>query len=93
MMPLGLTPTKEAAYVAYLFGNHDFAIYTDDGQLLPCDAGTNLLCVKSNNVGSGTADFMNVPQGKFYLVIAADAPDGMTQSSGSVSIAISGTPH
>ena len=27
--PLGLTPKQEQAYVAYLFSNHDFAIYVD----------------------------------------------------------------
>ncbi len=73
-------------------GNHDFALYTKDGQLLPCDAGTSLSCQKSNNMASGGIDFSNVPQGKVYLIVAGDAPDGMTQSSGSVSIALSGMP-
>ncbi len=74
-------------------GNHDFAFYTKDGALLPCDAGTNLSCQKSNNAPSGMVSFAAVPQGKVYLVIAGDKPDapGM-QSSGSVSIAINGTP-
>jgi hypothetical protein len=74
-------------------GNHDFAVYTDDGKLLPCDAGTLVTCGKSNNAPNGTLDFNNVPQGTVYVIIAGDQPDTMaTQYSGSVSIALSGTP-
>jgi hypothetical protein len=43
---------------------------------------------------SGMLSFTNVPQGKYYLVIAADAPDTTTVvSSGNVNMAISGMPH
>ena len=38
------------------------------------------------------ASFSKVPQGKYYLIIQGDAPDGATQSSGSVNVAISGLP-
>jgi hypothetical protein len=40
----------------------------------------------------GMATFSKVPQGRYYLIVQGDAPDGAVQSSGSVSLAISGTP-
>jgi hypothetical protein len=75
-------------------GNHDFALFTREGAALPCDAGSLVgSCVKSNDMINGTATFTGVPQGRYYLLIQGDAPDTMTtQSSGSVNIALSGTP-
>jgi hypothetical protein len=88
-------------------------VYTDDGSVLPCDAGTLLGCQGALGSGqSGMASFTNVPPGRYYLVVAGDQPDGVTacsttmpcpgggtcsngtcQYSGTVDIAISGTPH
>ena len=71
------------------------AIYTNDGQALPCDAGTLLACVKGPGKNlPGMTTFTNVPQGRYWVVIGADAPDvAGNQSSGSVNIAVSGMPH
>lgn len=74
-------------------GNHDFALFSHEGAQLPCDAGSPVgTCVKSMGAQSGMASFSAVPQGRYYLVIQADQPDGMTQHSGSVNIALSGMP-
>ena len=71
-------------------GNHAFALYTDDGSMLPCDAGTLVTCgpAVGNNV-SGMLTFTNVPQGRYYLIIAGDTAG----ASGSVNVALSGLPH
>ena len=75
-------------------GNHDFALYTNEGQQAPCDAGTQLQCTKGGGANQGgTVMWSNVAEGTYWLVVAGDAPDGTTQSSGSVDVAISGTPH
>jgi hypothetical protein len=76
-------------------GNHDIVVYTDDGTALPCDAGTLVSCTQGGGPNtSGMASFTNVPQGKYWIVIGADAPDTPTvKSSGSVSISVSGMPH
>jgi len=73
-------------------GNHDFAIFTNEGAQLPCDTGTVLQCGKSNGQASGMASFNNVPQGRYYIIVQGDAADGTVQSSGSVNIALSGMP-
>jgi hypothetical protein len=76
-------------------GDHVVAVYTDDGTILPCDAGTLLKCVSHVGMNMpGMATFTNVPAGRYYLLIAADQPDtSTTQYSGSVNVAISGKPH
>ncbi len=75
-------------------GNHDFALYTDEGQQAPCDAGTQLQCTKGGGANqSGNTMWTNVPAGTYWLVVAADAPDGATIDSGSVDVALSGLPH
>ena len=75
-------------------GNHDFALYTADNSALSCDAGQLTACVKSSGAATGMTNFMNVAQGKYYLVIVADTPDTQQHhSSGSVSIALSGMPR
>ncbi len=93
VIELTLTAKADLTLQWNQIGNHDFSIYTKDGTQLPCDAGTNLVCKKSNGTASGSVSFAGVPQGTVYLVIAGDAPDVVgNQSSGSVSIALSGTP-
>jgi hypothetical protein len=75
-------------------GNHDFALFTNAGTVLPCDSGTLTgTCTKSMGSATGMATFTGVPQGKYYLIVQGDKPDapGM-QSSGSVNIALSGMP-
>ena len=91
---LNLTAKADLTVQYSQIGNHDFALYTDAGAQLPCDAGSTLACQKSGGAGtSGSLSFPAVPQGKVYLVIAGDAPDTTAvQSSGSVSVAISGMP-
>jgi hypothetical protein len=76
--------------VEYLqFGNHDFALYTKEGTLLPCTAGAQVgSCQKSNGSQNGMFSFSNVPQGKYYFVIAADTP----LTSGSVAVVFKGMP-
>jgi hypothetical protein len=74
-------------------GNHDFALYTDAGAMLPCNAGTVKQCSPSHGAATGSAQFNNVPSGLYYLLVAADAPDTQTStSSGSVALQLSGTP-
>jgi hypothetical protein len=73
--------------------NHDFALYSVVGAAGPCDAGALTgMCIKSNASATGTASFSNVPQGKYYLIVQGDQPDGTTAYSGSVDVALSGTP-
>jgi hypothetical protein len=74
-------------------GNHDFALFSNAGTALSCTAGGIVgTCAKSNGMTAGMASFNKVPQGKYYLIIQGDAPDGATQSSGSVNVALSGLP-
>jgi hypothetical protein len=105
-LPCATTPGGQTAVIAVTLtakanlslqwnqiGNHDFAVFTNDGQLLPCDGGSLLACGQSGGAPSGMLSFSNVPQGKVFVVIAGDAPDtAMNQFSGSVSISLSGTP-
>jgi hypothetical protein len=92
---LNLTAAADLKLNFQQIGNHDVAVFTNDGTALPCDAGTLVACVKGPGMNqSGMATFTNVPSGRYWIVIGADAPDTMTvQSSGSVNVAISGTPH
>jgi hypothetical protein len=107
-LPCATTPGGQTAIIALTLtanadinmqfqqlGNHDVAIFTNDGTALPCDAGTLLACINGPGKNlSGMASFTNVPLGKYWVVIGADAPDTAgNQQSGSVSIALSGMPH
>jgi hypothetical protein len=69
-------------------GNHDFALYSNDGQLLSCEAGTSIGCVTSGGVATGSHVFMALPQGSYHLVVDADAPG----KEGGVVLQLSGTP-
>jgi hypothetical protein len=94
VVEITLTAAADLKLAWNQIGNHDFALFTDAGTALPCDAGPMVgSCVKSAGATSGMTSFSAVPQGKYYLVIQADAPDGATQLSGSVNVAISGLPH
>ena len=39
-------------------GNHDFALYDDDGMLLSCEAGKSFGCVSSGSQATGSTTFM-----------------------------------
>ncbi|HXU68272.1 MAG TPA: hypothetical protein VN947_03035 [Polyangia bacterium] len=69
-------------------GNHDFALYSETGSGLQCDAGMLVACNPSGNAATGTTTFANVPAGRYWLVVAADSP----MSAGSVSVGLSGSP-
>ncbi len=96
IVELTLTAKADLTMAWNQIGNHDFVLVTDEGTGLPCDAGTVVgTCVKSNNMPTGMTSFTGVPQGKYYMVIQGDAPDGTppaVPSSGSVNIDISGLP-
>lgn len=55
-------------------GDHDFALYDDEGMLLACDAGTPRGCVASAGVATGTHVFPALPPGRYHLVVDADRP-------------------
>jgi hypothetical protein len=55
-------------------GNHDFALYTDGGALLSCEAGTSIACVTSGGAATGTKVFTGLASGKYHLVVDADHP-------------------
>ena len=44
-------------------GDHDFALYDDEGMLLACDAGTPRACVASAGMATGTHVFPALPPG------------------------------
>jgi hypothetical protein len=93
---IGITLTAAADLQLQWFqvGNHDFALYTDEGQQAPCDAGTQLQCQKGGGANqSGMTTWTNIPEGNYWLVVAADGPDGTTTNSGSAEVVLSGMPH
>src|SRR5262249_17052800 len=55
-------------------GNHDFALYSDEGALFACDAGMTFGCVTSDGLATGTHVFTGLPSGRYHLVVDADAP-------------------
>ena len=55
-------------------GNHDFALYSDDGMLLSCEAGTSYACVSSNGQSTGTTVIPALPPGLYHLIVDADKP-------------------
>ena len=69
-------------------GDHAVALYSNDGNVLPCDGGTALACIPPTGMPSGSTTFTDVPQGKYYLLVQAKN----AASAGSVSLSISGTP-
>ncbi len=88
VIALHLTTTADLTLAWNQFGNHDFALYTEAGVGLPCDAGTQLSCTPSGGAASGTTSFTKIPSGYYYLIVAADTP---TQA-GSVALQLSGKP-
>jgi hypothetical protein len=69
-------------------GNHAFALYTNAGDLLACDAGANITCTPSNGAATGTITLSNVAQGKYHLVVDAAQPG----REGGAVVQISGNP-
>jgi hypothetical protein len=55
-------------------GTHDFALYSDEGALFACDAGTAFACVTSDGMATGTHVFTGLPPGRYHLIVDADAP-------------------
>ena len=55
-------------------GNHDFAIYPDEGMLFACEADAAVACVQSTAIAAGTHVFSSLPAGLYHLVVDADAP-------------------
>jgi hypothetical protein len=53
-------------------GNHDLALYTDDGPLLSCEAGRSLACIASGGVSTGSRVLTGLGAGKYHLVVDAD---------------------
>jgi hypothetical protein len=46
-------------------GNHDFALYSNDGPVLSCEAGKSFACVSSAGAATGTATFNALPAGRY----------------------------
>jgi len=55
-------------------GDHDFALYDDEGSLLACDAGRQRACVVSMGLPTGVQLFPALPSGRYHLVVDADRP-------------------
>jgi hypothetical protein len=55
-------------------GNHDFALYSDEGALFACDAGAAFACLTSDGMATGMHLFSGLPSGRYHLVIDADRP-------------------
>jgi len=56
-------------------GTHDFALYTDDGPLLSCEAGTAITCIPSGGQATGSRLLAaGLAPGKYHLVVDADRP-------------------
>jgi hypothetical protein len=55
-------------------GDHDFALYNDEGNLLACDAGAQRACVASMGMATGMHVFSALPGGRYHLVVDADQP-------------------
>jgi hypothetical protein len=93
VVELTLTANADLKVQWNQLGNHVVSVWNDAGAQLPCDAGALLACAPAVGMNQpGMATFSKVPQGRYYLIVQGDAPDGAVQSSGSVSLAISGTP-
>jgi hypothetical protein len=55
-------------------GNHNFALYSDEGALFACDAGASFACLASGGAATGKHVFQGLPPGKYHLVVDADRP-------------------
>jgi hypothetical protein len=55
-------------------GDHDFALYDDDGMLLACEVGTPRGCITSMAMATGVHVFTGLPAGRYHLVVDADQP-------------------
>jgi hypothetical protein len=55
-------------------GNHDFALYPNEGMLFACEAAAPLACIPSNGASTGIHTFSGLPAGLYHLVVDADAP-------------------
>jgi hypothetical protein len=55
-------------------GDHDFALYDNEGTLLACDAGRQRACVSSMGMATGMHLFPALPAGRYHLVVDADQP-------------------
>jgi hypothetical protein len=55
-------------------GTADFALYTNDGPLLSCEAGTSIVCIPSNGQATGMRLLSGLAPGKYHLVVDADKP-------------------
>jgi hypothetical protein len=69
-LPATADVTMEWAQV----GQADFALYTNDGPLLACDAGTQVTCLAPGTAAVGMHVFTALPSGKYHLVVDADHP-------------------
>ena len=68
-------------------GNHDFALYDNDGTLLACDAGKSLrLHLSRAGWRPARTSFTALPPGRYHLVVDADAPG----TEGGVALAVLG---
>ncbi len=88
VVALRLTAKANLSLTWNQLGNHDFALYTQAGSLLPCDAGPIISCNPSAGAAVGSTQWSAVPSGRYYLVVAADTP----ASAGSVALQLSGSP-
>jgi hypothetical protein len=55
-------------------GDHDFALYSDEGPLFACDAGGQVACVPSAGQSTGTHVYTALAPGRYHLVVDADRP-------------------
>jgi len=55
-------------------GDHDFALYDDEGMLLACEVGTARGCVASDGMATGVHVFSALPPGRYHLVVDTDQP-------------------
>jgi hypothetical protein len=83
-LPAKATVTLEWAQV----GVHVFQLYSDDGQLLSCEAGTSFGCVSSNGQTTGSTAWKSLPPGSYHLVVDA----AKAGSEGGIAVQLSGQP-
>ncbi|HSZ83594.1 MAG TPA: hypothetical protein VLA14_15010, partial [Polyangia bacterium] len=69
-------------------GDHVFQLFSNEGTLFACEAGTAFPCVSSQGQSTGTTQFLGVPAGKYHLIVDADHPG----AEGGVVLQLSGKP-
>ena len=69
-------------------GSHVFSLYTNDSDLLACDAGTRINCAASMGMPTGTVSLPGTAQGRYHLIVKADKPG----AEGGVVLQIAGLP-